>query len=271
MGFDRKKEQGERDGKALPTRSPAAPHTDAAFLLGSRQVTRSSVQAVGHLAGNAAATAYVQRVSDEKREEAEGRRRRMAERARRRNDARPVGAFTTQDTPFGPVNERSGRGGAPYVTTNQAQYPGTPRTDGRYVREEQGQFVGLIPALDAEHFQPLADALKGRQPSEEEIAGMSDEQRRAAAMIMGIANAEEIRAGGATKQLRAALRRQGEPSHEALEFLRDYPQGAPGGARHEQRVREGRSRRTTPEIETILEASSSSSSSSDEGSPRRPS
>ncbi|MEW1635304.1 hypothetical protein AB0469_14630 [Streptomyces sp. NPDC093801] len=280
MGFDRKKEQGERDGKALPPRSPAAPHTDAAFLPGSRQVTRSSVQAVGHLAGNAAATAYVQRVTDKDGDQAEGKRQRytdeqrayaerkrqrMGERSIKRGDARPVTEFTTQETPFGPVNERPGRGGAPYVTTNQAQYPGTPSIDGRYVREEEGQYVGLIPTLDAEHFLPLAEALKGRQPSEEVLAGMSDEQRRAAAMIMGIANAEELRAEGSTKILRSTLRRQADPEHEAIEAIRDFAQGAPGGAQHEQRVKSGRTRRTTPEIETILEASSSS----DDSTPRR--
>ncbi|MEU3406072.1 hypothetical protein ABZ766_19340 [Streptomyces sp. NPDC006670] len=260
MGFDRNREQGEREGKALPPRSAAARDNDAAFLPGSAQATRSSVQAVGHLAGNAAATAYVQRVSDEKRERAEARRRRWEERDLASGGARPVDKFTTQDTPFGPVNERRGRGGAPYITTNEDQYPGT-KADGRYVREEEGQFIGLVPTLDAEQFLPLVDALKGRQLSEEEIEGLSDEQCRAAAMIMGIANAEAIRAPGAIKHIRSALRRQADPAHEASEFLNDFPQGRVGGAQHEQRVRSGRTRRATPEVDTILEASSSSDES----------
>ncbi|MFF7079162.1 hypothetical protein [Streptomyces lavendulae] len=114
------------------------------------------------------------------------------------------------------------------------QYPGTEKTDGRYVREE-------------------------------ETEGLSDDQCRAAAMLMGIANAEALREPGALKHIRSALRRQADPSHEAPEFLNDYPQGRVGGAQHENRVRSERTRRATPEVETILEASSSS----DEGGRRR--
>lgn len=267
MGHDRRKEGGERDGRALPPRTPAARSADAAPFLGSRQVTQSSVRAVNHMAGNAAATAYVQRVTDEDRDKADKRRKRWAERDTARGGARQAESFTTHDTPFGPYNERPGRGGAPWITTNMTQYPGTEKTDGRYVREEENQFIGLIPALDAEQFRPLVDALKGRQLSEEEIEGLSDDQCRAAAMLMGIANAEALREPGALKHIRSALRRQADPSHEAPEFLNDYPQGRVGGAQHENRVRSGRTRRATPEVETILEASSSSSS--DEGGRRR--
>ncbi|MFE6161318.1 hypothetical protein ACFQ7F_20685 [Streptomyces sp. NPDC056486] len=264
MGFDRKSERGEQEGKALPLRTSETRGVDAAHLLGNGQVTQSSVSAVQGLAGNAAATAYVQRVTDEDRDKANKRRERWAERDIERGGGRQAESFSTHETPFGPYNDGRGRGKAPNVTTNQGQYPGTHNTDGRYVREEQGQFIGLVPELDAEHFAPLVAALKGRQLSEEEIEGLSDDQCRAAAMIMGIANAERVREPGALKHIRSALRRQADPSHEAPEFLNDYPQGRPGGAQHENRIRKGR-RRGTPEVNTILEASSSS----DEGTSRR--
>ncbi|MFD8141841.1 hypothetical protein [Streptomyces sp. NPDC059708] len=271
MGFDRKKEHGEREHKAVPPRTPEtqAQGVDAAApFLGNHQVTQASLRAVQGTGGNAAATAYVQRVTDEDREKAEARRERWTERGRARGDARPADKFSTHETAFGPFNDRKGRGGAPYVTTRQDQYPGTQKTDGRYVREDEDQFTGLIPALDAEHFGPLVEALKGRELSAEDIEGLSDDQCRAAAMIMGIANAEAVREPGSIKHIRSALRRQANPYHEAPEFLNDFPQGRVGGAQHEQRVRAGRSRRNTPEVETILEASSSSSSDGG-SSPRR--
>lgn len=161
MGFDRKKEQGERDGKALPPRTSATQSADAAPFLGNRQVTQSSLRAVQSTGGNAAATAYVQRVTDEDRKKAEERRKRWAERDTARGGTQQAESSTTHETSYGPYNERPGRGGAPYITTNLKQYPGTQKTDGRYVREEEGQYVGLIPALDAEHFLPLVNALKG--------------------------------------------------------------------------------------------------------------
>ncbi|MFF4581993.1 hypothetical protein ACFY15_26955 [Streptomyces sp. NPDC001373] len=263
MGSDRKKEQGERAGRALPPRTAAPRGADAAPFLAGRQLTRSSVQAVGNAAGNAAATAFVQRVSEEDRGKADERRKRWAERDLARGGGEQAEEFTTRDTPYGPFNHRRGRGGAPFVTTNARQYPGTERTDGRYVREEENQYIGLIPALDAEHFLPLVDALKGRKPTEEEIDGLSDDQCRAAATIMGVADAERVREPGALKQIRAALRRQARPEHEAPEFLNDFPQGRIGGAQHEREIRAGRRRRATPEVETILEASSSSDESTD--------
>ncbi|MFE2141589.1 hypothetical protein ACFXA3_07510 [Streptomyces sp. NPDC059456] len=261
MGFDRKKEQGERDGKALPPRTSATRSAEAAPFLGSRRVTQSALRTVQDLGGNAAATAYVQRVTDEDREKAEARRKRWEERDTARGGTPAVETFTTRETPYGPFNERPGRGDAPYVTTNLQQYPGTQRTDGRYVREEQNQYVGLIPALDAEHFLPLVNALKGGELSAEEIEGLSDDQCRAAAMLMGIFSAEAARAPGALKHIRSALRRQADPEHEAPQFTDDFPQGRVGGAQHEARVRSGRVRRSTPEVETILEASSSSDDS----------
>lgn len=257
MGSDRKNERGERHGKAVPPRTSAPRSVAAAPFLGNRQVTQSSVQAVQRMAGNAAAAAYVQRVTDEERAKADARRKRWAERDIKRGGAQQAESFTTRETPFGPYNERPGRGGAPYITTNKTQYPGTEPTDGRYVREEEGQFNGLIPALDAEQFIPLVKALKGQELSEEDIDGLSDDQCRAAAMLMGIANAEAVREPGALKHIRSALRRQANPSHEAPEFLNDYPQGRVGGAGHEGRIRSGR-RRATPEVETINDASSSS-------------
>ncbi|MEV7546603.1 hypothetical protein [Streptomyces sp. NPDC089915] len=271
MGFDRKKEHGGREHKAVPPRTPEtqAQGVDAATpFLGKHQVTQAALRAVQGTGGNAAATAYVQRVTDEDRERAQARKDRWAERDLARGGARRAEEFSTHETPFGPFNDRKGNGGAPYVTTNQGQYPGTQNTDGRYVREEEDQFIGLIPTLDAEHFGPLVEALKGRELSEEEIEGLSDDQCRAAAMLMGIANAEAVREPGSIKHIRSALRRQANPHHEAPEFLKDFPQGRVGGAQHERRIRAGRSRRATPEVETILEASSSSSS--DGGtSPRR--
>ncbi|MEU5578837.1 hypothetical protein ABZ791_00045 [Streptomyces huasconensis] len=261
MGFDRKTERGEREGKALPARTSATQSVNAAPLLGNAQVTQASVLAVQRMAGNAAATAYVQRVTDEDRDKANARRERWAKRDIRRGGAQQAESFTTHETPFGPFNERPGRGRAPYITTNMDQYPGTQPTDGRYVREEESQYTGLIPALDAEQFLPLVEALKGRELSKEEIEGLSDDQCRAAAMLMGIATAEAVREPGALKHIRSALRRQADPSHEAPEFLNDYPQGRAGGAQHEKRVRSGRTRRATPEVETILEASSSSDES----------
>ncbi|MFF1692914.1 hypothetical protein ACFVXC_04720 [Streptomyces sp. NPDC058257] len=258
MGFDRKNEHGEQEKKASPPRTSATRSVDAAPFSGNRQVTQSSVLAVQRLAGNAAATAYVQRVTDEDRDRANSRRERWAERDTERGGGRQAESFSTHETPFGPYNDGPGRGSAPNVTTNKTQYPGTHNTDGRYVREEESQFIGLVPELDAEHFAPLVDALKGRKLSEEEIEGLSDDQCRAAAMLMGIANAERVREPGALKHIRSALRRQADPAHEAPEFLNDYPQGRPGGAKHESRVRSGRTKRATPEVETILEASSSS-------------
>ncbi|MEH0417302.1 hypothetical protein [Streptomyces sp. B21-083] len=258
MGFDRKKERSEREDKALPPRTSATQSTNVAPFLGNRRVTQPSVRAVQRMAGNAAATAYVQRVTDDDRDKANARRERWAKRDTERGGAQQAESFTTHETSFGPYNERPGRGGAPYVTTNMGQYPGTQRTDGRYVREEESQFTGLIPALDAEQFLPLVEALKKRKLSAEEIEGLSDDQCRAAATLMGIATAEAVREPGALKHIRSALRRQADPQHEAPEFLNDYPQGRVGGAQHEKRVRSGRTRRATPEVETILEASSSS-------------
>ncbi|MEV6577882.1 hypothetical protein AB0M92_06895 [Streptomyces sp. NPDC051582] len=261
MGFDRKKEHGERDAKALPPRTSAQRSADTAPFLGNRRVTQSSLRAVQDLGGNAAATAYVQRVTDEQAEEANARRQRWEERDIARGGTAKAERFTTHETPYGPYNQRPGRGDAPYVTTNKKQYPGTQKTDGRYVREEDDQYVGLIPALDAEHFVPLANALKGGELSAEEIEGLSDDQCRAAAMLLGIFSAEAVRAPGALKQIRSALRRQADPEHEASEFTNDFPQGRVGGAQHEARVRSGRVRRATPEVETILDASSSSDES----------
>ncbi|MFF5474806.1 hypothetical protein [Streptomyces achromogenes] len=216
--------------------------------------------AVQRTAGNAVAAARVQRVTDEERDKADARRERWAKRDIERGGTQPATSFTTHQTPFGPYNERPGRGGAPYISSNREQYPGT-QGDDRYVREEESQFTGLIPALDAEHFHLLVEALKGGQLSEEEIEGLSDEQCRAAAMIMGVASAEAVREPGAIKHIRSALRRQANPYHEAPEFLNDYPQARIGGAQHEKRVRSGRTRRATPEVETILDASSSSDES----------
>ncbi|MEH0631266.1 hypothetical protein [Streptomyces stelliscabiei] len=260
MGLDRKKESGDREGKPLPRRTSAVQSADAARFLGNCQVTPSSVRAVQRMAGNAAATAYVQRVTDADRDKANARRERWAARDTGRGGAQQAESFTSHETAFGPYNERPGRGGAPYISSNKKQYPGT-QGDDRYVREEENQFTGLIPTLDAEQFLPLVEALKGRELSEEDIAGLSDEQCRAAAMLMGIANAEAVREPGAIKHIRSALRRQANPSHEAPEFLNDYPQGRIGGAQHERRVRSGRARRATPEVETILDASSSSDES----------
>lgn len=257
MGFDRKRESGEREGKALPPRTSATQSANAARFLGNRQVTQASLRAVQRMAGNAAAAAYVQRVTDEDREKANARRERWAKRDTGRGGTQQAESFTTHETSFGPYNERPGYGGAPYISSNKKQYPGT-QGDDRYVREEENQFTGLIPTLDAEQFHPLVDALKGRELSEEDIEGLSDEQCRAAAMLMGIANAEAVREPGAIKHIRSALRRQANPYHEATEFLNDYPQARVGGAQHEKRVRSGKARRSTPEVETILDASSSS-------------
>ncbi|MFJ2115017.1 hypothetical protein ACIOEX_24480 [Streptomyces sp. NPDC087850] len=263
MGFDRKQKHGEREGKALPPRTSAtqSQSVNAAPFLGNRQATPSSVLAVQRMAGNAAATAYVQRVTDEEREKANKRRERWAERDIARGGTQAAESFTTHDTPFGPYNERPGRGGAPYITTNMDQYPGTQKTYGRYVREEESQFIGLVPELDAEQFLPLVEALKGKRLSKEEIEGLSDDQCRAAATLMGIASAEAVREPGALKHIRSALRRQADPSHEAPEFLEDYPQGRVGGTQHENNIRSGRTRRATPEVNTINDASSSSDES----------
>jgi hypothetical protein len=258
MGLERKDDRGERVAKAAPPRASATRNVDAAPFVANGRVTRSSVLGVQRTAGNAAATAHVQRVTDEEREKADKRRERWADRAQRRGGAQSAQSLTTHQTPYGPYNERPGRGGAPYITSNLQQYPGTQLTHGRYVREEPTQFVGLIPTLDAEHFLPLANALRGGQLSAQEIDELSDDQCRAAATILGIARAEEVRAPGALKHIRSALRRQADPYHEAPEFLNDYPQARVGGAQHEQRVRSGRTRRATPEVETINGASSSS-------------
>ncbi|MFF9024735.1 hypothetical protein [Streptomyces eurythermus] len=257
MAFDRKKERGEREEKALPPRTSAPQSTNAAPFSGNRQVGQPSLMAVQRTAGNAVAAARVQRVTDEDREKADARRERWAKRADKRGGTQPAASFTTHQTPFGPYNERPGRGGAPYISSNREQYPGT-QGDDRYVREGQNQFDGLIPTLDAEHFDILVEALKGGQLSEEQIDQLSDEQCRAAAMLIGIAKAEEVREPGAIKHIRSALRRQANPEHEAPEFLNDFPQARIGGAQHEKRVRSGKARRASPEVETILEASSSS-------------
>ncbi|MFF4715070.1 hypothetical protein ACFY2V_27250 [Streptomyces eurythermus] len=199
-------------------------------------------------------------MTEEERKKADARRERWAKRDLKRGGTQPATSFTTHQTPFGPYNERPGRGGAPYISSNKDQYPGT-QGDDRYVREEGNEFTGLIPTLDADHFPHLVEALKGGQLSEEDIDKLSDEQCRAAAMLIGIASAEAVREPGAIKHIRSALRRQANPEHEAPEFLNDFPQARIGGAQHEKRVRAGKARRSTPEVETILEASSSSDES----------
>ncbi|CAL9325505.1 hypothetical protein SUDANB180_00298 [Streptomyces sp. enrichment culture] len=260
MGHDRKKERGEREDRTLSPRTSAPQNTDAAPFLGNRRGGQPSLFAVQRTAGNAVAAARVQRVTDEDREKANARRERWAKRDTKRGGTQPASSFTTHQTPFGPYNERPGRGGAPFISSNKDQYPGT-QGDDRYVREEGNEFTGLIPALDAEHFYPLVQALKDGELSKEQIDGLSDEQCRAAAMLMGIAKAEAVREPGAIKHIRSALRRQADPEHEAPEFLNDFPQARIGGAQHEKRVRAGKARRASPEVETILEASSSSDES----------
>ncbi|WP_240659625.1 hypothetical protein [Streptomyces sp. WAC 01529] len=204
MGFDRKEERGERKGKALPPRTSATQSVSAAPFSGKGQVTQPSVLAVQRMAGNAAATSYVQRVTDDDRDKANARRERWAERDTGRGGAQQAESFATHETPFGPYNERPRRGAAPYITTNMDQYPAPQRTDGRYVREEENQFTGLIPTLDAEQFLPLVEALKGRELRKEEIEGLSDDPCRAAAMLMGIATAEAVREPGSLKHTQRA-------------------------------------------------------------------
>ncbi|MCT9142284.1 hypothetical protein [Streptomyces violarus] len=255
--------ESEADARAgHPHRPLLRPHEDsaqAARLAAGGQLTPDAAVSLQRTAGNAAFVA-VQRMpqggngegpAEEKPMDGLSRLRRAHERERKRGQTAP--AYGPGQSPFGPYTVNKGRGAAPYITSNvKHQHPGSESLGTTYDE--------LIKALDAEHHPLVAAALKGQDPTEEELAGMSATQRRAAAMLYGITkDSEPLRFAGAGKAARSALNKQGDPYHEAEEYEKDFPMAQVGGAQSYRKALAGETQLSAEALQNLKDMSESSS------------
>lgn len=259
-GRSQEAEADARDGHAH--RLPLRPHEadpQAARLAAGGRMTPDAALSLQGTAGNAAFVA-VQRMprgdngegpADDKPMDGLSRLRRANRRAEKRGQAAVT--YGPGQSPFGPYTVNKGRGTAPYITSNvKQQHPGSESLGTTY--EE------LVKALDAEHEPLVAAAARGEELDEDLFATMDATQKRAAAMLYGImTESEERRFPGAGKAMRSALRKQGDPYHEAEEFDQDFPMAQVGGAQHYRDVPAGKKQLSGKARKNDEDMSSSSS------------
>ncbi|GAA2278774.1 hypothetical protein GCM10010415_53860 [Streptomyces atrovirens] len=131
------------------------------------------------------------------------------------------------ETPFGAVSLNQGYQGdlGTVVKSKKDDYPGTEGRDWE-------RYAHLLPQLSPAQRVALANAVgKGSLAADDEHLFKDDvKAKRAAAVIYGVAhNSEELRFPGASKALRAALRKNGG-SYSVEEFYENFPMAKPGGA-----------------------------------------
>lgn len=248
----------------------------AALFRDGRPMTADAVVDLQRTAGNAATAARiadappVQRAGaesaagkGEKAVDAISRLRRAHERALKRigdgAEPLPPGEYKT---PFGSYTAKAGRGDQPWILSNKQQHPGSETIGEKYVTDTGEEYKGLVPQLDAEHFEIVTRAMRDGSVQQEDLAKLDATQRRAATMLFAVSQIEEGRFPGAGKPQRSALDRQSDPAHEAPEFLKDFPMGLPGksggGAHYYERVLSGKQQLSDEARKTLEEMSDSS-------------